>query len=455
MNLVSPSTMDVRAGRVHLRLRRLGPGAAVGGDWGEAAVSRLGRCARVDYGSRRMSTELTIAHITHQRFPNRLVGSRQVIKTVSALAGEGLDLLLVYPGRRRSLTISKSAEKYRLLEFYEIEEDDFAIAPLPVFPYSPAPLIKLSHGALAPLYASIVKRDIVYTRNTIATLVALGLRRRVIYEATRRYGEERADIIARLGRHTQNSDRLSIIAQSGPVRDSLVRAGADPGKVRVIRNGFDPGPFSDPLSRSEARRILGWPAEEEIVCYGGRVDVDKGARTILDLASRTPEARYLLVGYSEHEDDDWILTAAAERGLHNVTFQPWVPPRELAIYLFASDVLLVPTTAAPLRQYRHTVLPMKIFSYMAAGRCILAPALRGITDVLNEENAVLVEPDDPDLAAAVLRRLLDDESRRRSVAEQARIDSRDYTWQRRARKTVDFIHDRYERRTPDIFASPG
>lgn len=44
-----------------------------------------------------MRTELTIAHITRQRFPNRLVGSRQVIKTVSALAGEGLDLLLVYP----------------------------------------------------------------------------------------------------------------------------------------------------------------------------------------------------------------------------------------------------------------------------------------------------------------------------------------------------------------------
>lgn len=390
-----------------------------------------------------MNSDFTIAYISHQRFPNRFVGSRQVIHTVSAIAREGVDISLIYPRRWQFIGTSKDAEKHKLLDFYQIE-NGFRISPLLNLPYSPPGLLKLSNGLMGSLYASITKRDIIYTRNTITTLAALGLRRNVIYEATRIYGENKPDIIARLGRYTRSSDLLSIIAQSEPVRESLINAGADPDKVRVIHNGFDPKPFSRLQSRADARKILGWNLEDQIVCYSGRVDIDKGAMTILDLAQKTPGIKYVLIGYSEYDDDDWILNAAADRDLQNIMLLPWVPTRELATYLFASDVLLVPPTADPMAKYRHTVLPMKIFSYMAAEGCIFAPALQGITDVLNEGNAVLVEPDNLDLSAATLRRLLDDEDRRHAIAKQARADSQNYTWQSRGKKTVEFIRDRYD-----------
>lgn len=392
-----------------------------------------------------INSDYKIGYISHQRFPNRFVGSRQVIDTVSALGSEGVDIELIYPGRWGYLGTSREAEKAALLDFYQVEAG-FRITPLLHFPYSPAGLLKASHGLIGSLYASIVRRDIIYTRNTATTLFALGLRKKVIYEATRIYGKR--DSVSRLGRYTKASNLLSIIAQSVPVRESLIKAGAEPKKVRVIHNGFNPNPFSPLLPKTEACRILGWNDHEKIVCYSGRVDIDKGALTILDLAQRTPEIKYILIGYSEYDDDDWILTAAAERGLKNITLHPWVPTKELATYLFASDVLMVPPTADPMAKYQHTVLPMKIFSYMTAGRCILAPALNGIDDVLNERNAALVEPDNLDLAATTIRRLFDDDDWRHSIAKQARIDSQKYTWQSRAKKTIAFIHDLYDYAIP-------
>lgn len=157
--------------------------------------------------------------------------------TVSALGHEGVDIELIYPGRLGHLGTSRESKKATLLDYYQVE-NDFSISPFLYLPYSPSGLLKVSHGLIGSLYASIARRDIIYTRNTATTLFALALRKNVIYEATRIYGKR--DIVARLGRYTKTSNLLSIISQSVPVRESLIKAGAEPKKVRVIHNGFNP-----------------------------------------------------------------------------------------------------------------------------------------------------------------------------------------------------------------------
>lgn len=117
--------------------------------------------------------------------------------------------------------------------------------------------------------------------------------------------------------------------------------------------------------------------------------------------------------------------------------------RELPKYLFASDVLIIPPTAGPLMRYGETVLPIKTFIYLAAGRCILAPALPDTAGVLNDQNAVLVQPDNLDSAAKAIRKIFEDEGWVSSIAKQAQLDSKNYTWQSRAKRIIEFVNDQF------------
>jgi glycosyltransferase involved in cell wall biosynthesis len=121
---------------------------------------------------------------------------------------------------------------------------------------------------------------------------------------------------------------------------------------------------------------------------------------------------------------------------------PRVPPAEVARFLFAADVLVFPPTAAALRAGR-TVLPMKTFQYLAAGRAILAPDLPDLREVLRHDaNAVLVPPDVPGAAADALRGLLGDVPRRERLAAAALADAARYTWDARAAKIAAFLRGR-------------
>ena len=76
--------------------------------------------------------------------------------------------------------------------------------------------------------------------------------------------------------------------------------------------------------------------------------------------------------------------------------------------------------------------PMKMFEYMAEGRCILTAALPVIREVLDESCAVFCEPEDADAWEVGLRSVLEDAGLREKLAEEAKRRSGNYTWQKRA-----------------------
>jgi glycosyltransferase involved in cell wall biosynthesis len=129
--------------------------------------------------------------------------------------------------------------------------------------------------------------------------------------------------------------------------------------------------------------------------------------------------------------------------LGNVRLVERVPPASLAPYLYAADCLLIPPSMAPLHKHKRTVLPMKVFRYMAAGRPILGPKTPDVAEVLSDEhNALLVQADDVMSAAAGLRRLLGDDALQRRLAENALIESQRHSWARRAGRIIKFLRSR-------------
>ena len=77
---------------------------------------------------------------------------------------------------------------------------------------------------------------------------------------------------------------------------------------------------------------------------------------------------------------------------------------------------------------------------MAAGRCIIAPALPDIKTVLNESNAVLVEPDNIEKATKAIKKVFGEKEWADAIAQKARQDSENYTWQSRAKKIITFMN---------------
>ncbi len=188
------------------------------------------------------------------------------------------------------------------------------------------------------------------------------------------------------------------------------------------------------------RAAVGLPRDRAIALYAGRINAQKGLDQLLALADLRPDVLFLLVG---SEGEGPIERQAAGRS--NVRVMPWAKPAELPAWLQAADVLLLPASRAPLERFRHCVLPMKLFAYLAAGRPILAPESPDTAELLEPgETALLVPPDDPEAAAAALDRLLRDRALAERLGDNARRLSADLGWDRRAEKISAFLQERLQ-----------
>lgn len=83
--------------------------------------------------------------------------------------------------------------------------------------------------------------------------------------------------------------------------------------------------------------------------------------------------------------------------------------------------------------------PLKIFEYMVSKKPIVASDLPVIHEILNETNAMLVNPDDPDEWVDAINELRDEKCREK-LAEKAYIDfSNSYTWKQRTELVLSGI----------------
>jgi glycosyltransferase involved in cell wall biosynthesis len=296
----------------------------------------------------------------------------------------------------------------------------------------------------APWRFSRRTHDVVWTRDPFAFAVALQWRVPAVFETYRpdfatapSFAPWRTATIGHSRRMSWIGERrmLGVIAHSNLTADAFVRAGVPPERVLVAHNGFAPSLMTPVVSRRDARVALGLPLDVPLVVYAGHVGPQKGTDVLASLAARVPEVRMVIVGAASESDRQWVHKQAAGAGARNLLVVPRVDLRDVAPYLYAADCLVIPPTDVPLTRYRRTVLPMKVFSYLAAGRPILAPATPDVEEVLtNGRTAMLVPPRDIDVAAAALRTVLADEALAASLSSEAAEHARQFTWEARARR---------------------
>jgi len=380
--------------------------------------------------------------------PDTGADTEQVVNTVAALARHGESLTLLVPGVRAG-----SGDASLIRDYYHVQ-GDFDIEQLRRGA-GPRLFQKWSHALHAPQHPAVAAADLAYTRNLPGAWCLLRAGRRVAYEHFRPWGDQIPPLQPALRAILRHPNLVAAVFHSQHTLASYHRLGVPDDRMLVAHNGWDPARMEPRLSVAEARAKLGLAPERQTAVYTGRLNLRKGLDVILAAARLAPEIAFVLVG-SEGEGP----VEVSARALGNVKVVAWRPFAELAPWLYAADVLLIPPSLAPLERHGNTVLPLKLFQYLAAGRVVLAPRAPDTAELLSDgENAVIVPPGDAAELVATLRRLAAAPELARRLAEGARRSAEGLTWDARAGRIMAFLQQRLaapaSRPGPDPWRAPA
>jgi glycosyltransferase involved in cell wall biosynthesis len=157
--------------------------------------------------------------------------------------------------------------------------------------------------------------------------------------------------------------------------------------------------------------------------YVGNLESYQGIDLLIESFARLPQpfsAQLVIVGGApEHVEKYKRLAEIRDVGdlVHLIGPRPL---SDMAVLMDEADVLVSP-------RIHGTNTPMKIFSYMASGKAILATDLFTHTQVLDQETAALAAPTPPAFAAAMATLIADPEQRQRLGAAAQRAVQTKYS----------------------------
>jgi L-malate glycosyltransferase len=180
-------------------------------------------------------------------------------------------------------------------------------------------------------------------------------------------------------------------------------------KVEVVHNAVEVERFAGPAPPGLREQLTGKP-DRPVVLTCARLHEQKGHRTLLRAATEVPEAVFALAGEGPERA---ALESLAEELEVSDRVRFLGPRADVPALLAACDVFALPSL------YEGSSLA--ILEAMAAGRAVVASAIGGTEELIDDgQTGLLVAPDDPGALAAALRRLLGDRTLRSSLAGRAR-----------------------------------
>lgn len=165
----------------------------------------------------------------------------------------------------------------------------------------------------------------------------------------------------------------------------------------------------------QVRNRLGLDNKIAIV-YTGTFERYQGIGLLIESAEivkqQSPEAVFILVGGRPNQIEELEKMVANKHLEGSVRFTGTVPIEESNLYIEMADILVSP-------RIEGTSVPLKIYTYLQAGKPIVATNLSAHTLVLDQETAELVEPTREAFAEGLVN-LISDEDSRRSLGDQGR-----------------------------------
>lgn len=229
------------------------------------------------------------------------------------------------------------------------------------------------------------------------------------YEAA--FGER--DMRALLGRFA------GIVANSEQLKERALGYGVPAAKVQVLPNGVDEERFH-PGDRHEARRQCGLPPDRPIVVFLGQFIERKGPLRVLEAIGSRPEIGAVFLGSGPQ----------APSG-PQVLFRGVVPHEQVATWLCAADMLVLPTTDEGCSN--------AVLEALSCGLPIVSADRPFNRAVVDDDVAVLLDPTDVAAIRRAVYDLVDDPGRREALGRAAFERSRRFSLADRARRMKAYL----------------
>jgi len=296
--------------------------------------------------------------------------------------------------------------------------------PVPVESVSRGRPFVVRYPLVAWRGAQLARRaDVVYATATYAAAAcaATAARRPLVakivsdsaYERARRYGVFRGPLEAfqddtahavrtlKTMRTTSLRRARRIVVPSRYLADIAVRWGLDERRVEVLPNPAPPPADVEPAQLDGAA-----------FAFVGRLTEQKALPVAVAAIARVPAARLVLVG--DGPERDALERRAVQFGVADrVEFRGSVP-RDEALRVLAGSRAAVLSSA-------WENLPHAAVEALSVGVPVVATAVGGVPEVVrDQENGLLVPPNDPDALAGALRRILEEDGLRDRLAASAK-----------------------------------
>jgi glycosyltransferase involved in cell wall biosynthesis len=379
-----------------------------------------------------------VALIANARMPSQRAQSLQVAQCAGAFARAGAETLLLHARRRDT----PGMETGQLLDRYGVPRgarpavealpcvDWIDLVPRPL-QFVPARLQEFSFAAAAVRRARRLDPAMrVYTREAEVAGRLAG-RPGLFVEVHRVPGHavRRNALLRAVGAGAR------VVAISGGVAEDLTAMGVPAEGILVAHDGYEAERFARAPSRAEARARLGVGPDQPLVVYFGGLLRWKGVDVLVEATRELTGVQVLIVGGMDADVEALRRQAAGVAGVRVEGFQP---PAEAPLYLAAADLTVVPNRSTPAISARYTS-PLKVFEAMAMGLPLVVSDLPSLREVLTEDQARFVTPEDPTALAAAIRDLLARPEERAAMAAALRAEAPRHTWDARARRLLAWM----------------
>jgi len=195
-----------------------------------------------------------------------------------------------------------------------------------------------------------------------------------------------------------------VVVNTRTFHDHITARGVDSSRIELVYNGIDPALFSP---RPKNQRLL---ADHDLagyftVAYVGTLGLAHGLTLLIDVAERMrarEDLRFVLIG--DGADRAKLEADIERRGLDNVRLLGLQTRESMPDWIASIDLLLVLLRDLPVFE---TVIPSKIFEFLAQERPVVLAAKGEIRRMMDEaDGALVIDPEVADQLVAAIEEVM-------------------------------------------------
>lgn len=372
--------------------------------------------------------------IFHGKFPSEKAASLFAAKSCESFSDLGLDVTLIVPKRRSNFKKSFS-------NFYNIK-NNFNVVFLPTLDFFGIPVIKyfafyisllsFSLSSFIYLFFSAKRDHIVYSNETLPLLLTSVVFPKTFFEV-HDYPENKSffyQILFKRVKWVLATNKWKAVKLQKKFNINNKKIICEPNAVEIKY-------FNINITRKKAREKLNLPLDKKIIVYTGHLYSWKGVDTLVE-ATKLLNKNILvyLVGGTKKDIEKYKKKI---KYLENIKLVGFRPHSEIPYWQKSANALVLPNTAKE-NISKYYTSPMKLFEYMASKIPIIASDIPSISEILNDNNAIMFESDNPKNLSEKIIWVFKNRDEGNKIAKNAFIDAEKYTWKNRAKRIINFIN---------------